>query len=364
MPVPQQRDAEVTRERLAQWLADRRPAAKAVRVEVRLPEGLGFSHESLLVDEEWTGDDGRPHRRGLVVRVAPTHYRVMPLDRLDEEYRVLEALAGTDVPVPEVYGYEPDPGLLGAPFYAMARVDGWVPPDLPSYHRQGSPLAALPPADRAAVWWTGVDLLHRVHRLDPDALGLGFLRDSAAGPAGLAAQLDFYEDRLDHFAGPGTETARAALKTLRAALPPEPTVRQLTWGDARLGNILFNAGKTTAGTTAAAVLDWEMAFLGPGEADLGWYLYLDRHLSEGVGAPRLAGLPGRAETVQRYEILTGRQIVDVIDWYELFAGFRFALIANRVGRLIVEHGLVAAEADVPLARNAAALLDRTLRALG
>jgi aminoglycoside phosphotransferase (APT) family kinase protein len=361
MPVPQQRDAEVTRGRLTQWLSDRLPEAKDVRVTVRLPAGLGFSHESLLVDADWTGDDGTPRHRGLVVRVAPTHYRVMPLDRLDEEYRVLEALAGTDVPVPEVFGREPDPGLLGAPFYAMARVDGWVPPDLPSYHRSGSLLAALEPADRTAVWWTGVDMLHRVHRLDPDALGLGFLRGSAAGPAGLGAQLDFYEDRLDHFAGPGTGTARTTLKTLRAAVPQEPAAPQLTWGDARLGNILF-AGN--GGTTAAAVLDWEMAFLGPGEADLGWYLYLDRHLSEGVGVPRLAGLPGRAETVQRYESLTGRHIAGVIDWYELFAGVRFALIANRVGRLIVEHGLVASEADVPLARNAAALLDRTLRALG
>lgn len=356
MPVPQQRDPDLTRKRLTGWLADRLPRATDLRLTVKLPEGLGFSHESLLVDAAWV-QDGTPRSRRLVVRVAPTHYRVMPLSELAAEYRVVEALAATDVPVPAVYGYEADPGLLGAPFYAMARVDGWVPPDLPSYHRSG-PVHDLAPADRAAVWWSGVDALHRVHRLDPVALGLDGLRDSAAGPYGLSGQLDFYEDRLDHFAGPGSGVARDALRTLRGALPPERARPQLVWGDARLGNLLFS------GTAVAAVLDWEMAFLGPGEADLGWYLYFDRHLSEGVGAPRLAGLPGRAETVQRYEALSGRRLGDGIDWYELFAGFRFALIANRVGRLIVEHGLVASEADVPLARNAARLLDRTLRALG
>ena len=52
-----------------------------------------------------------------------------------------------------------------------------------------------------------------------------------------------------------------------------------------------------------------------------------------------------------------------LDWFEVFAGFRFALIAARVGRLLVEHGLVADAADVPLARNAERLLARTLTAL-
>jgi aminoglycoside phosphotransferase (APT) family kinase protein len=225
-----------------------------------------------------------------------------------------------------------------------------VPPDLPSYHR-GGPLHDLPAAGQAAVWWSGVEVLGKQHRLDPAALGLGGLR----APAGVTAQLDFYERHLDHFDGPGTGVAVEALGVLREALPPLPPRPGLVWGDARLGNILF------AGTAAAAVLDWEMAFLGPGEADLGWYLWFDRHLSEGVGATRLPGLPGRQETVQRYEDRTGREVAKYLPWYELFAGFRFALIAGRVGRLLVEHGIVASEAEVPLARNAARLLQRALR---
>ncbi|WP_329395849.1 phosphotransferase family protein [Streptomyces melanogenes] len=357
MPVPQQRDPELTRKHLTTWLAERLPEAADLRVRVEVPQGLGFSNETLLVDTKWGREGAEEHRR-LVVRVAPTRYRVMPGSRLDEEYRVLDALRDTDVPVPGVVGFEADPGLLGAPFYAMDRVEGWVPPDLPSYHRDGGPVSALDEGGRAAVWWGGVEALHRIHRLDVGALGLDALRLSVHGPYGLGAQLDYYEAHMDHFGGADSVPVREALALLRDGLPPEPERPSLLWGDARLGNLMFS------GVAPVAVLDWEMTFLGPGEADLGWYLYLDRHLSEGVGAPRLPGLPGRAETILRYEELAGRPVAAHMDWYEVFAGFRFALIASRVGRLLVEHGLVAAEADVPLARNAANLLARTLEPLG
>lgn len=356
MPVPQQRDPELTAKTLTAWLAPRLPGTRDLRVRVEVPEGLGFSHETLLVDVYGRQAGADRHRR-LVVRVAPTGYRVLPASRLEEEFRVLRALRGSDVPVPDVLDLEPDPGLLGAPFYAMEHVAGWVPPDLPSYHRPGGPLAALDEAGRAAVWWGGVEVLHRVHRLDVAALGLSGLRHSPHGPSGLTAQLDYYEAHMDHFGAKGEPVVAEALRALRSALPPEPREPGLVWGDARLGNLLFS------GVAPVAVLDWEMVFLGPGEADLAWYLYLDRHLSEGVGAPRLPGLPGRAETVRRYEELSGRSVAAHLDWYEVFAGFRFALITARVGRLLVEHGLVASEADLPLARNAARLLARTLRAL-
>lgn len=356
MPVPQQRDPDLTRRRLTAWLADNVPEATDVELNVRLPDGRGFSNETLLLDAEWT-QRGARHRQPLVARVAATGYRVMPGSRLGEEYRVLEALSGTNVPVPAVYGYEPDPEILGAPFCVMARVDGWVPPDLPSYHREG-PVAALAADDRERLWWAGVEMLHRIHRLDTEVLGLGFLHQSPDGPAGLRGQLAFYEAHLDFFGCADSPVVRGAMEWLGQCLPPEPATVGLAWGDARLGNIIFD------GVTPAAILDWEMVFLGPGEADLAWYLYLDRHLSEGIGAQRLPGLPDRARTVARYEELVGRAIGQHLDWYEVFAGFRFALITSRVGRLLVEHGIVATEADVPLARNAARLLARTLEPMG
>ena len=72
--------------------------------------------------------------------------------------------------------------------------------------------------------------------------------------------------------------------------PTEPI--GLVWGDAKLGNILFgSAGE------AQAVLDWEMVALGNPMRDLAYWLFLDRHYSEGYGLPRLPGFPSRQQTV-------------------------------------------------------------------
>lgn len=353
MPVPAQRDIDLTRRRLADWFTDRLTEPKDLRLAVDVPDGRGFSHETLLVDASWWGPAGQRRQR-WVARVAPTTYQVMPYSRIEEEYRVLHALAPTAVAVPPVLGFEPDPGVLGAPFYVMEYVEGWSPADLPSYHRQGA-LADLAPADRAEVWWAGLEAMRAVHAVDPDPAGLGFLRESAAGPAGLRAQLAFYQEHTDHFGRTGSPVVAAAFEWLRERMPPDdPTAHRLVWGDARLGNLLFR------GVRVSAVLDWEMVFLGPPEADLAWYLYLDRHLSEGVGAPRLPGLPDRAATVARYEEWLGRDLRAALPWYEVFAATRFARIAARVGRLLVESGIVADENEVPLARNAERLLAATL----
>ena len=78
----------------------------------------------------------------------------------------------------------------------------------------------------------------------------------------------------------------------------EPTV--LLWGDARIGNIIFD------GTMPAAVIDWEMVTLGSPEVDLAWAIFVDRHHSEGIETSRLAGFPSVEASVARYESLTGQ----------------------------------------------------------
>jgi len=109
-----------------------------------------------------------------------------------------------------------------------------------------------------------------------------------------------------------------------------------------------------AGARCRAVLDWEMATLGNPEQDLAWWLFLDRHHSEGIGIERLAGLPGREETVARYEELMGRPVRH-LDYYEVFAAFRFAVIMCRLWQLLIAYGAVPADAD-PQASNIPARL--------
>jgi aminoglycoside phosphotransferase (APT) family kinase protein len=343
MPVPVQRDPEVTRALLAAWL-ERGPRTDVRVGPVTVPDAVGFSAEILLCDARW--NEGRsPRTERLVVRVAPSGHRLMHDPRWSEQVALLRALAGTDVPVPALLGHEESDSPLGAPFMVMRRVEGRVPADLPSYHREGW-LHELAPEDRRAAWMGAVEVLHRIHRLDAAALGVSGV------PVGTARQLEEYAAHLPYYGPRDDALVSEALGWLRANLPDEHGDPRLLWGDARLGNIIYR------GTAPAAVLDWEMAALGRPETDLAWFLYLDRFLSEGVGAPRLDGLPDRARTVAEYERLAGRAVED-LDYYLVFAGFRFCLITARVIRLLAAGGVI--DADFPLHRNATALLATTLR---
>src|SRR5437899_2259995 len=101
-------------------------------------------------------------------------------------------------------------------------------------------------------------------------------------------------------------------------------------------------------------LEERTAALGSPEQDVAWWLFLDRHHSEGIGIERLAGLPGREETVARYEELMGRPVRH-LDYYEVFAAFRFAVIMCRLWQLLIAYGAVPADAD-PQASNIPARL--------
>ncbi|MEU9558369.1 phosphotransferase family protein [Streptomyces fumanus] len=353
MPVPLQRDPDLTRAVLTHWFGTRSHEIGAVELgPVTVPKEAGFSGEILLCDAEWT-EAGTRRRQALAIRVAPTGHRVFPEDLWDDQVRLLKLLDDTGLPVPRVLWDEPSTEYLGAPFLVMERVDGLVPADLPSYHRQGW-LARMPPADRAAVWNGGVDALAAVHLLDPKEIGADFLDRPAFGPTGSGQLLRHFTHHLDFYGvADDNAPAAAALDWLRAHVPDDEGPAALLWGDARIGNIVY------AGTRPAALLDWEMAALGPAEADLAWYLHMDRHLSEGIGAPRLAGLPGRAETVARWEERTGRTARD-LPYHEVFAAYRFCVVTARVARLLDVSGILPPGTDFPLHRNATALLATVL----
>jgi aminoglycoside phosphotransferase (APT) family kinase protein len=333
MPTPWQRDLERDRERLAAWLATRMPDASELQVgELRTPQNSGFSNDTLLFEATYTRG-GRIHHDGLVARVQPTGFQVFPEYDMGLQFRTLELLAPTDVPVPRARWLEDrDASVLGAPFYVMDQVEGRVPPDNPPYHVTGW-VTEIPPEERAALWWGGIDCMARIHRLDWRAAGFGFLDRPERGETALDQQLAYYADYF-RWAADGREqpTAEAAFAWLAKSRPTgEPTV--LSWGDARIGNILFR------GTAPVAVLDWEMVGLGSPELDLAWQLFLDEHHSAGIGQPRLPGFPGPGETVERYEQQTGFRVRH-LHYYQVFAGFRFAVVMMRIAQQCLAYGVM------------------------
>ena len=352
MVVPAPRDPDVTRDTLTGWLGDpaRLPGARIA--DLRTPEFTGFSSEILMLDVEHDGGT-----EALAVRVAPLHYQVFPETRFAEQYRLMRILdAETDIPVPPVLWYEADPGYLGAPFLVMRRIDGRVPPDAPPYHTGGW-VAEIDPAERAAMWWSGLDIVARLHRLDADGLPLGFLDQPRWGRLGLDQRLGYYEHYMN-WAYPGPKpTATRALAWLNEHRPSEPNAPVLLWGDARIGNMIF-----APGGTPLAALDWETATFGQAEEDLAWYLFLDRHHSEGMEVPRLDGFPTPGETIARYEELLGRPMRHM-DYYEVLSGFKFTVIMSRIAQAMIEWGWVERDSDFPYNNNCSRLVDVILEGL-
>jgi aminoglycoside phosphotransferase (APT) family kinase protein len=353
VPVPDQRDPEITRVRLQAWLARRLPGAEQVAVSaVHTPETTGFSAETLLFEASWTEPGGASHHDRLVAKVAPTRYQIFPEPRFAEQFRLLRILAGTAIDVPAVHWHEPDPAVLGAPFYVMDRVDGNVPTDMPPYHTGGW-LFEVSPAERENIWWSGLTVLAQVHALDVAGLGLDFVDQVHYGPTGLRQRLAYYEHYLDWGYEGAVPIAQRALRWLYEHRPGEPREPVLLWGDARIGNIIFAAGR------AAAVLDWEMATLGQPEEDVAWFLLLDRHHSEGVGAPRLAGFPDAAQTIARYQRMTGRELAHM-DYYEVLSALKFAIVMARIGQLFIYYDLLPDDSDFPYNNTASQLLAKIL----
>lgn len=204
------------------------------------------------------------------------------------------------------------------------------------------------------MWWSGVENLARIHTLDWEGLGLAFLGVPKGGTGPLDEQLDYYERFLQWTRGeeprPILDAALKWLKENRFA----PKRVTLCWGDSRLPNLIFRDDEVVG------VLDWEMAFLGDPEADLGWWLFLDWHHSEGLGIPRLEGFPTSEETVRRYEELTGWKVENCL-YHEVMAAFRFGVIMVSVGRAMKESGIPSSTPDIgkdnPCTQRLATLLD-------
>jgi aminoglycoside phosphotransferase (APT) family kinase protein len=169
----------------------------------------------------------------------------------------------------------------------------------------------------------GLVALAQVHQTDPQVLGLDFLDRPALGVTSLDQQIAVWRECYE--AGGSTDPVlEAGFAWVEANRPgEEPTV--LNWGSARLGNLLFADDLSVTG-----VLDWKMVGLGSPEYDLGWWLFVQRHHTEGLGLPLPSGFPDHAATVARYVELTGRQ-VNYLDFYEAFGALRLAILMRRAG---------------------------------
>jgi aminoglycoside phosphotransferase (APT) family kinase protein len=357
MPIPEQRDLDKARGVIRDWLAGKLPDARDLTISTLVgPAFTGFSNETLLFDASWH-EGGEARSAGYVIRVKPTSHTIFLEADFDSQYKVIKALSeNTDVPLPPVHWFEDDESVLGAPFFVMGKVDGHVPSDNPPYTQTGWLLEEATPAVRARVVENGLDALSQIHRTDWRRLGLDFLDKPQYGATGIDQQIAYYERSFEWAAqGRPQPVAEAALDWVKANKPTGAQHLALAWGDARINNQMFD----DAGNVVA-VFDWEMVTLADPMMDLAWWLFLDRHFHEGMpapdsegeaygtgppGLPRLEGFPTREQMVARYDELTGWQPHD-LEFYEVFAGLRFAVVMMRIAALVVEFELLPSETDM------------------
>lgn len=328
--VAVQHDAEQTRAGLQEWFR-RRGSADATVALLPGPQANGYSHETIVF--ELTGGGTT---RALVARVEPEHRSIFPDPDLAAEYRLLDAIADTLVPLPGLHGFEPDADVLGAPFYVMDHIQGLVPGDSPPYTMDGW-LHAASPEQREAVWWSGLEAMAATHTIDWRERDLGFV--NAGREPGIEGELAYWESYIAFCGGMGSEPTRRAWAWLVAEAPRTDRIR-LCWGDSRIGNQLFD------GTRCAALLDWEMACIADPVQDLAWYVVFDELFSTALGVAPLEGIPARERSIARWEELTGLR-ADTAEYYRVYAVFRFALILQRLGSLQRELGLLPADSTFP-----------------
>ena len=332
------RDPEELAHRLSAWLDTRLPGAKAV--DVRVPSSNGMSSETLLFDI----DHPEPPLHACALRLAadPEAYTVFPVYDLPRQFRTMRLVADrTDLPVPEVRWLEEDPGPLGAPFFVMERAEGRVPPDVMPYTYEGNWLHAATDAEREHLEAASVGIIARLHDQVPlrEAEFLALPGDGDALHRHVASQRAYYEWVVDGLArSPLIESAFDRLTELWPTDPGEPV---LNWGDARIGNVVYD------GFDPVAVLDWEMAAPAPREVDLGWTVYLHRFfqdLTVAFGQPGLPEFFRRDRVEARYAELTGHTPRDM-DFHTLYAALRHAIVMLRIAYRQVHFGEVAVPAD-------------------
>jgi aminoglycoside phosphotransferase (APT) family kinase protein len=274
--------------------------------------------------------------RRFVLRRPPLGHLLPTAHDMGREYRIIDALGPTTVPVPTALAHCTDTEISGAPFYLMAWVDGVV------MHSKDVAEQAFPEEVRMSIGRSFIETLATLHAVDVDEVGLGDL--SKKGDY-IKRQLKTWRRQYEASKTDEDLVLEAVYHWLVDNVPEQPKV-SVVHGDFRLGNCL-----TGADCKIAAVLDWEIATLGDPLADLGYVLATWPEPNDGVVAttssPSMAaGFPSRAQVKSIYAEATGTDLT-TIDYYEGWANWKSACIVQGVYKRYTDGALDTTGIDVP-----------------
>ena len=254
-----------------------------------------------------------------VLRRPPLGHVLSTAHDMVREYRVISALSGSEVPVPKSLFLCEDASVIGAPFYLMSKVEGTV-------FRTKQDTAILTTAEAKRLSLDLIETLAHLHRVDPDAVGLGqFGRVDGF----LERQLVRWQKQLTSSNSREIKGAQELVAGLNKSIPTTKSSGVLH-GDFRLDNCLVNAQ-----TRVAAVVDWEMSTLGDCLSDVGLFVVYwdgvpgrpDSPISGGIAAEQ--GFSTADELLHHYSLTTGADL-ERINWYVAFGFFKLAVILEGI----------------------------------
>jgi len=258
------------------------------------------------------------------LRIPPAGAPETRDDGIIREWRIIEALTGTDVPCTEAIASCADTSVLGRAFYLMGFVDGWSPMGLQD-RKWPAPFDTDLEA-RAGLAYQLVEGIALLSNVDWQAKGLQDL----GRPDGFhERQVDRWTAFLERIKGrerPGFDEAAAWLRAHR----PIDYIPGLMHGDYQFANVMYEDG---APARLAAIVDWEMGTVGDPKLDLAWTV---QSWPEDTMAPEagetgyvdMIGMPSREQMLQHYAEVSGRQ-VDDIDYYLVLAKWKLAVVLEQ-----------------------------------
>lgn len=267
-----------------------------------------------------------------VLRSQPPGVLLASAHAVDREYRVMRALANTDVPVPNMVALCTDPTVIGRAFYVMSFVEGrvFMDPCLPSMQVE----------ERTAIYAELQRVAAAIHTVDPQGVGL---QDFGRAENYRTRQLQRWTTQYRATQTETIESMDRLIDWLHAHAPTSSSTG-LVHGDLRLDNMLFHPTEPRV----LAVIDWELSTLGDPEVDfayhcMAWRLTLDEFRGMREHDLQRLGIPSEREHLQAWCRLTGRE--PPAHWEYLIAFNMFRLAAILQGIRFRAEGGNAASAD-------------------
>ncbi len=342
------RDLTALPEVMSKWLSTVLPGGATPEITVESGvDSNGMSSETIILTGRWD-EDGRQREQKFVARVAPTQQDVPVFSsyRMDHQFDVIRIVGETtDVPVPPVRWLESTGSVLGTQFFLMDYVDGRVPPDVMPYTFGDNWFADAPVESQRELQDSTVEVIAKLHAIPEPEKTFGFLNDGSDSNA-LRRNLNWLKSWYQ-FAVPDigrSPLVERSLEWLEENWPEDVAATDpvLAWGDSRIGNVLYD------GFRPAAVLDWEMATLGPREMDVAWIIFAHMVFQELAGLAGMPGLPNvmREEDVRAvYKEHSGLDLGD-LNWFYVYSGAIWCCVFMRTSARRVRFGEMEAPDDV------------------